>query len=119
MESFKKGEDIRKFIDLIDSNDQVIPLTSLSDYKIRMYSIDDAKELAIEFAKTASGDQKAIDVVNSANGSISITADRVWSKDAEPSTYFADVYLYFADDNGVDGKTLEIIEGVPLFNLEI
>lgn len=117
MNTYKQGEDIHKDIDLFDSEGLAIPLAALADYGIKVYSVDDSKMLMLDYAKTPTGDQKPIEVLDT-NGKLRIRADRVWSASAEPSTYMADVYLYFIDVDGLDGKTLEIIRDVQLFNIE-
>lgn len=118
MDKYKQGEDIQKDIDLFDSEGLAIPLAALADYGIKVYSVDDSKTLMLDYAKTPSGDQKPIEVLDT-DGKLRIRADRAWSAAAEPSTYMADVYLYFVDADGLDGKTLEIIESVEIFRIEL
>lgn len=117
MDSFKKGEDFQRDMLWKDAEKEPMKPSDLVEYLIKVYSVDDNTEAVLEFASTPEGEQKPIEVVDDVAGKVRLRFDRNWSGEAEATNYFADVYWYYADAEGVDGKSLEIIERVELFKL--
>ncbi len=118
MESFKKGEDISIDLEWKGADDQPVLPSSLVDYEIKVYSMDDNTNEVLVFAKDEVGAEKPIEVVSDPDGEVRIKFDRTWSAVAEATNYIADIYWYYNEPQGVDGKDLEIISGIELFELQ-
>lgn len=103
-----KGSDIYKDIQFVGTDDSAIPIDSLVDYKIEVYSELDS--CILTFSKTPGEDEESIEVIDNDNGDIRIKFDRDWTTDAQSSKYYCDVYWYTDKTGAIDDMDLTVIK---------
>lgn len=110
MDSFFKGEDFELEMYWKDVSGNPLPPSTLVDYKVEVFSVRKSNISRLIFAKTPGQDEEPIEITDDATGKLLLAFKRDWSADAEIGKYQMKVYRYYADVDGIENKSLEIIQ---------